>query len=75
MKLFALTAVAFAAFAPVAMAMTGPGLTAAEEFEISALVPSADFSNLTDEQARALAHVIHSGEDGEIRRAIRSILN
>lgn len=75
MKLFALTAVAFAAFAPAAMAMTDGGLTAAQAFEIRAMVPGADLSNLTDAQALALANVIHNGDSNEIGYAIRSILN
>ena len=75
MKLIALATVAFAAFAPAAFAMTDSGLTAAQEFEIRAMVPSADLSNLTDEQALALANVIHSGDANEIGYAIRSILN
>ena len=74
MKIFALATIALTAFAPAAFAMTG-GLTASEEFEIRAQVPTADLSNLTDAQALALSAAIHHGSGSESGRMIRSILN
>ena len=74
MKVFALAAIALTAFAPASFAMTG-GLTAAQEFEIRALVPTADLSNLTAEQNLALSDAIHHGDGSDAGRMIRSILN
>ena len=73
MKVFAFAAIALTALSPAAFAMTG-GLTASQEFEIQALVPSADLSNLTDVQVQFLADAIHHGDGAEAGQMIRSIL-
>jgi|GEM_PF-2567705 len=74
MKIFALAAVALAAFSPAAFAM-GNGLTSSQAYEIRVLVPTADLSNLTDSQVLLLADAIHHGDGSDAGRMIRSILN
>lgn len=63
--------------APAAFAYTGAPhlLSPVDEAEIRFLVPSADLSNLTHDQAAALAATLYSSDDNEKGAQIRAILN
>lgn len=73
---YLLTATALVlAAAGVASAMTMPGeLSVPDRAEAERLVPAADFSNLTVEQAGAIASILYGGDQNRAGQ-IRALLN
>jgi hypothetical protein len=76
MKRLAVTALLALSLAPSAFAMSYPQLLPPSDLrEIQRRVPGADLTNLTFEQAAALATALYSSEKGTIGAQIRAILN
>jgi hypothetical protein len=74
MKKLVILAAALTAIAPAAFAYAPNTLTAAQVYEAQRYVPNADLSNLTSEQALAIASVL-STDDAAKGAQIYSILN
>lgn len=78
MKVLAIAALAALTVAPAAFAFTGAPqlLSPVDEAAIRAVDPSADLSNLTNEQAAALAAALYSSDrQSEVGQQVRAILN
>lgn len=75
MKRLILSAALVVGAAGGVFAMTNPGeLSGPDRAHAQRLVPGGDFSNLTKEQALAIAAILHSGNDNRGGQ-IRAILN
>ena len=78
MKRTLIAALLAATVAPAAFAFTGAPqlLTPVDEAAIRAIVPNADLSNVTNEQAAALAAALYSNDrQSEAGQQIRAILH
>jgi hypothetical protein len=78
MKRTLLATLIAAAVAPAAFAFTGAPqlLTPIDKAAIRAIVPSADLTDLTPDQAAALATALYSSDrSSEVGQQVRAILN